>query len=267
MQEVVQKMPLSNAHITKIIRQEDEDASGVLNFEPKHLDLAIPAAAKPFVLEQQEESLESRFKIDDLVSQQTGISRAEKKKIEQKIEERVIEKLNEIQEKAYQEAYDLGLQEGKRAAYEQHDAIIKTSLQEIQQLLEGVRSMKKEALNQNEGVLIDLLYYICEKIVGEHIQKNEATIKEIMSQVIDSLDSKENITVRLNDQDFETIKKLMQEINQDSDIYKKIKFYPTQEIQKGGCIFETDHGLVDATLEERLNKLWETLNGQKPSNT
>jgi flagellar assembly protein FliH len=251
---------------SKIIRHEEEDSHGVLNFEPKHLDMDMPEAAQSFVSEQVPENA-TPFQIDNLVSKQTGILDNEKKKIEKIIEERVIDKIKDIQEKAYQEAYELGLQEGKKLAFEKHNESIKNDLNEIGQLLETVRNMKKNILDQNEGLMIDFLYYICEKVVAEHVERKDTTIKEILKQVIDTMDAKENISVKLNDKDFETVKQLMQEANQESDIYKKIKFYPTPEIEKGGCIFETDHGLVDATLKERLDKLWTVLNDNKPANS
>jgi flagellar assembly protein FliH len=260
-------MPLSNLNIAKIIRHEEEDAKGVLSFQPKHLDMEMPTAAKQFISEQPTEKPEQRFQIDELISKQTGIFNDEKKKIEKEIEDRVIDKIKDIQETAYKEAYELGLQEGKKLAFETHNESIKNDLTEIQNLLESVRSMKKNILDQNEALFIDLLYFICEKVVAEHVAKNETTVKEILKQVIDSLDSKENVSIRLNDQDFETVKKLMQEVNQESDVYKKLKFYPTPDVEKGGCIFETDHGLVDATIKERLDKLWTILNDNKPANS
>lgn len=92
--------------------------------------------------------------------------------------------------------------------------------------------MKQDILNKNEGVFVDLIYHIAEKVVMEHVQKSETTTKEVIKQVIDSLDVKEDISVRLNEEDFKIMQHLMGEKSQDAEIFKKLKFYADPEIQR-----------------------------------
>lgn len=264
MQEVVRRMRLSNFIRSSIIRQSDEDKKGVLNYEAKKIDMEMPRSAKQFVGEQLE-GQSVPFKIDELISKQTGIFDTEKKKFEEEIDNRVIEKLKDIEEKAYKEAYDLGLEEGRKLAFDTNQEAIKFHLSEMITLFENLKTMKQDILNQNESVFVDMIYFIAEKVVMEHIQKSETTTKEVIKQVVDSLDVKEDISVRLNEEDFEIMQKLMGENSQEAEIFKKLKFYADPEIQKGGCMFETNHGLVDATLEERIAKLAVILNQTKPT--
>jgi len=257
-------MRLSNFIRSSIIRHDDEDKKGVLNYEAKKIDMDMPRSAKQFVSEQPL-SDGPQFVIDELISKQTGIFEKEKMKVEQAIDDKVIEKLKDIQEKAYKEAYELGLEEGKKLAYDNNQEAIKFHLSEMITLFENLKTMKQDLLNKNEGVFVDLIYHIAEKVVMEHVQKSETTTKEVIKQVIDSLDVKEDIAVRLNEEDFKIMQHLMGENSQEAEIFKKLKFYVDPEIQKGGCMFETNHGLVDATLEERVTKLWTLLNQTKPA--
>ena len=258
-------MHLSNFVRTSIvIRHDDEDKKGVLNYEAKKIDMDMPRSARQFVGEQPPNTGHN-FIIDELISKQTGIFEKEKMKIEQAIDDKVIEKLKDIQEKAYKEAYELGLEEGKKLAYDNNQEAIKFHLAEMITLFENLKIMKQDILNKNEGVFVDMIYFIAEKVVMEHVQKSETTTKEVIKQVIDSLDVKEDIAVRLNQEDFAIMQNLMGENSQEAEIFKKLKFYADPEIQKGGCMFETNHGLVDATLEERIAKLWTLLNQTKPA--
>lgn len=250
--------------LSNIIPKEEENTKGVLNYEAKKIDMDIPQPAQEFI-GGQPAGHGDEFKIDELISKQTGIFETEKKKFEEEIENRVVEKLKEIQEKAYQEAYNLGLEEGRKQAFEANQEAIKFHLEDMMTLLESMKTMKRDILNQNESVFIDMIYFIAEKVVHEHVQRSETTTQEIIKQVVDSLDVKEDISVRLNDQDFATIQKLMGENSQEAEIFKKLKFYASPEIEKGGAVFETNHGLVDATLQERIDKLWTILNQTKPA--
>lgn len=264
MQEVVQKMRSFNQPRSNIIKNVDEDKKGVLNYDAKKIDVEMHRSAKQFVSEQQPETVGSNFKIDELISKQAGIFEKEKKKFEQEIDDKVIEKLKGVQEKAYREAYDLGLEEGRKSAFEANQESINIQMSEMATLFKNLKAMKKNILNQNESVFIDMIYFIAEKVVLEHVAKSETTTLEIIKQVVDSLDVKEDISVRLNDQDFAVIQKLMGPNSADAEVFKKLKLYATPEIEKGGAIFETNHGLVDATLEERIDKLWTILNQTKP---
>jgi flagellar assembly protein FliH len=265
LQEVVQKMRSFNSGRSNIIKTLEEDKKAVLNYEAKKIDIEMPRSARQFVSEQAPVELGSEFKIDELVSKQAGIFQDEKKKSEQEIDDRVIEKLKTVQEKAYKEAYELGLEEGRKHAFEVNQQEINIHMQEMATLFSSLKTMKKDILNQNESIFIDMIYFIAEKVVLEHVARSETTTLEIIKQVVDSLDVKEDISVRLNEQDFAIIQKLIGPDSQEAEIFKKLKFYATPEIEKGGAMFETNHGLVDATLEERIAKLWTILNQTKPA--
>ncbi len=250
-------------HLSKIIRPGDEQFKRILEFEAKKVGGEIPEAAKTFLGEQPPPMIEP-FKLDELISHQTGVYESEKARQEQKVDDKAIEKIREIQEKAYQEAYDLGLEEGRKRAYDTNQEDIKNKLNEIEVLSGSIKEMKKELFNNNESLIIDLIYHISEKVVFDHIDQNTDAIKNIIKEVVESLDVKENISVKLNEDDFKIMQDLATKAIPGMDFLQKIKFQPMPEIQKGGCIIETDHGLVDATIPERLDKLWTVLNAAKP---
>lgn len=250
--------------LSSFIRKEDEDSKGVLSYEPKKLAMDIPVHAKPFT-QTQPEATGSEFKLDELISKQTGVYAAEKRKGEDEVNNRVLEKVQEIQEKAYKEAYDLGLQEGAKKAIETNTAQINMVLEEMGLILKNIVEMKKELLIKNESMLVDLVYYCAQKVVHKEIDKTDSIVPQIIKDVMDSLNTEESISIRLNDEDYTNMQNLMQSVSKDFGDLSKIKFYPTPDITRGGCVFETNHGLVDATLEERFKKLWDVLNDNKPT--
>lgn len=250
--------------LSNFIRKEEENTRGVLNYEPRKLSQEIPTQAQSFMKEQPDAD-DQNFRMNELISKQTGIFESEKKQAEEEVNKKVLERVQEFQEKAYKEAYDLGLKEGTKKAFETNNEKIAMMLEEFSTLLASVSAMKKELHHQNESNIVDLVYYCAEKLVHKELEKDQTLIPNIIKDVIESLDSKENISIRINDQDFQGIQVLMNSTSKDLDTFNKIKFHPSPEIQKGGCIFETDHGLVDATLEERFKKLWDVLNGNKPA--
>ncbi len=253
-------------HSSKIIRPSDEEFKRILDFEPKKVGIGIPEVAETFMGEQPPPLIEP-FKLDELVAKQTGVYESEKSRVEQKIDDKAIEKLRDIQEKAYKEAYDLGLEEGRKRAYESNNEKIGNQLNELSDLTNSIREMKKNLMDKNEALLVDLVYHCAEKVVMEHVDKKNDILVNTLKEVIRSLDSKENIVVKLSEEDLAVINHLIGTTNPNLDFLQKIKFIGTQDISKGGCIIETDHGLVDATLEERFKKLWTVLNETKPAGT
>ncbi len=243
-----------------------QNGSSVLEYEPQKVQVDNITQSKNFVVLQKTDDYES-FKIDDLISKQIGLSAAEAKKVEESIESRVIDKLKEVQERSYKEAYDLGLIEGKKKAYDDYQSLIQEQLTKFSELMVSVITMKKKILEANESQMVDLLYYMAKKIALEHIEANPSRIVPVLREVVENLSDEEKITVRISETDLQHVEGLKKELKREFEFLKKLSLISSVDVAVGGCIFETKNGVKDASIEERLLKLWKTIEEAKPKTT
>jgi flagellar assembly protein FliH len=96
------------------------------------------------------------------------------------------------------------------------------------------------------------------------IAEKPEIILEIVRQAIQGAQSDESVNVRVSPVDLEFIEHVREKLGKEFDLLKRAKFEAAESITTGGCIVETNYGDVDATVEQRVNKLWDSLKEKLP---
>jgi flagellar assembly protein FliH len=93
---------------------------------------------------------------------------------------------------------------------------------------------------------------------------NPEIIISVLSQAVDGAQGDERITARVNKTDLEFINTTLSKLGKDMEFLKRIKFEESDAIQAGGCVMETNFGSVDATVEQRIKKIWDAISEKLP---
>lgn len=239
-----------------------EDNILVLNYEPKEFPVTVTTSAQDFVSAQQEGS--SDFKISELTAEQVGINEIQRKSIERKIEERALARAKTIEEKAYKEAYELGLIEGTEKAFQMRREELEERVRDINTLLELFQEIKKRLLIENEQAFIKLATAIGSKIAMQEISGHQETIVKLLHTVVEELQAEDSIHVKISDEDLFFLESLREKTGNQIELLDRMKLEASGEIAKGGCIVETNNGTIDARVKNRVDKAWELMDGKMP---
>lgn len=245
----------------KAVLPKDVADKTVLEFVPVRFDLGTPEQAMQYLAEK---SKGSDFRMNDAVRMQTGVDQVEQTSEEEKIEGAALEKLKEIQEGAYQEAYRLGLEEGRKEAFEAVSAEIAARMETMDQLLNGIKEIKTEMATFNESHLVQLMFQMASRLAKTELKSNNEAMIKVLKDAVSLSQDEENITVRVSQDQFDFLEELKKETGRDLEFVKRIRFEPSAEIADGGCIVETNYGEVDARIEQRVEQLWSTLSENLP---
>lgn len=137
-------------------------------------------------------------------------------------------------EKAFQE----GVEEAKIQNAEQ---IIKTSGAVV------------DYLSSLEGKVVDLVCSSLRKILGE-VDKTELASK-VVSNALNIMRNQKQVTLRVNSEDLLRVRRQLNEI---MAAYPSMSFLDLVEdprLSEGGCILESEMGVVDASLNKQLETL------------
>jgi flagellar assembly protein FliH len=238
---------------SKPISQE-ATSERVMDYAPKPIERDISRAAEEFI-ETRRRNLSS-FQLSDLVANQAGIAEREKSDLDRRAENIALEKVREIQEPAYKQAYDLGLEEGRKNAFEEASKEIQDRVEKLDQMLTAMSKIKTDLLQQNEGQLIKAVYHLASIIARFEINGHDDRILGVLKQAVEHAQSDESVNVKLSKEDFDFLQTIKDFTKREFEFLKKIKLSPMSEIQPGGCIVETNFGTIDATVEERIQNLW-----------
>jgi flagellar assembly protein FliH len=78
------------------------------------------------------------------------------------------------------------------------------------------------------------------------------------------MQSDEQLSVRLSPEDLKFLEELQQKSNDKIESLERVKFIADEAVKPGGCLIESEYGTVDATIEERVERTWATLQSRIP---
>ena len=245
---------------TNATAEELQDMT-VLSYTPKSFDFGTPEAALDYLKEKE---FGSDFVMSDVLRTTTGVEEIERQTEEQKIEQKVLEKIAELQQEAYQQAYELGFEEGTKKAYEDKVEEMDSKVAELQALTATLMKIKEEMIYQNEAHIMRMIYEIASRLAFDHVSEKQELVLELIKKSIEQAQADEAVNVRVSNTQLEFLQQAKQSSNRELDFLKNVKFEGSESISAGSCVVETNYGIIDARIEERINKLWSELKHALP---
>ncbi|MCB0365220.1 MAG: hypothetical protein H6624_19160 [Bdellovibrionaceae bacterium] len=244
------------------IVKSEKSGDIVFDYNPKSFPIVITQQANDFLSSQGKGSTD--FVISDLVAAQTGIADQQRKGVEDKIEEIALQRMQEIEEKAYKEAYDLGLIEGSEKAFAEKKEELEGRLNQLDQLLKMFDEIKKTLMADNERQLMELVVQVAGRIALQKIEEDPSSILKTMDLVLDDIHKDESVTIYLSKQDRDFLEDLRAKGGKKAEELRHVKLEAVDHIQSGGCQVETNYGVIDATLEQRIERVLSALREKMP---
>lgn len=246
-----------------VIRDEEREKSGVVQFEPKKIGTTLHESATDFI-QRQQAGTGTGFHLSRPTAVHSGISQVEEADIDKIVEDRVVQELKEVQERAYAEAYQLGLKEGKEDSRREAEASIREEIGTFRSATETLAKIFQRTLEKNESSIVNLVFFLAEKIACTHIENDPDTIIHVLNQFRQSQDFEGQIVVRMAPSDLARMQKVLADMGESEQFLKQARLVESPDVTVGGFIVDTQYGQIDATLENRIKKIQLTLNSKKP---
>ncbi|MFZ3230885.1 MAG: FliH/SctL family protein [Pseudobdellovibrio sp.] len=264
-------MPWSRASIKSESSGVLKEATGseassdvsILTYVPKQFDFGTPAAALDYLREKAKNN-GTGFILSDVLRRTTGVDEIEKLSEEQKIENEVLNRIAVIQEEAYTKAYQLGLDEGLQKALADKTGEINHQMSELDTMMSHISILKEELVRQNESHIVQLVYSIASRIAFDHIEEKPEVVISVVKNAIEMAQAEEDVNVLVSSVQIDFLENIKAQAGREFEFLKKVKFQPSAQVSSGGCIIETNYGIVDARIEERVQKLWSELKQALP---
>jgi flagellar assembly protein FliH len=245
-------------NIIKKSKAEEE----VLSFEPRRLELDLTESAKVYLNEENRKK--SDFVISHLLAQQTGVAEVESQAHKDKVEREVLERLKEVQERAYEEAFSLGKEEGSKQAFESVRGEWMAKIERFSRFVTGLESLREEILKSQEQELIRLVFHIGKKIALKDLAEDSSVVKELLEKILSEYEKSEEIKIHLSEEDQSFISEEIASGRFQFPDSSKLKLFADKEITNGGCRVQTEYGSIDSQVEQRIENLWNSLKARMP---
>lgn len=120
-------------------------------------------------------------------------------------------------------------------------------LTKVRELEERIEAVKAEL----EKSITPLSLMAAKKIVGREIELDPNAIVDIVRSHLKAVKQSKKITVWVSRVDFAALDKNKQQLKENFEELEVFSVRPRDDLTKGGCIIETESGIINATIENQ----------------
>jgi flagellar assembly protein FliH len=248
----------------KPILKPDDAHSKILTYSPRTFNLSVPEQAVSFARNPDDRLPVQPFVISGLTAETTKLHELEKRVFQTKIEMEVLTRLKSVEETAYAAAHGLGMAEGQEKGFNDIKADIQSHLNEIEKICKEITHIKSQLLIDNEKHFVTVIFNVAKAIALKEIQAEPENILNVVKLALENAQTEEEITLRLNPQDATFLESVKTTVANPFERLTRLRVETDETLTQGGVVVETNYGVVDATIETRLNKVWEALASKIP---
>lgn len=121
-----------------------------------------------------------------------------------------------------------------------------------------------------EKQLIPVALKAAKKIVGREIELSEDVIVDIVSNILKTVSQNKKITIYVNKKDLESLERGRTRLKDIFESLETLSIRERADIIRGGCVIETEGGIINAQLENQwgaLEKAFTSLMKKEKENT
>lgn len=154
----------------------------------------------------------------------------------EKYRNQIVKECEEIKENAFKEGYEEGFK------------------QWAEHLVKLEESLEKTRLEMQKSVIPAALK-AAKKIVARELELSEASIVDIVAATLKTVSQHKKINIYVNKNDFEKLEKSKSKLREIFESLESLSIRERDDITPGGCIVETEYGIINAQLEHRWSIL------------
>ena len=172
--------------------------------------------------------------------------------------------VGELKSNAKKQGYDTGFEDGfnkgKDAAKEEFSPVLKT----IQHLVEELSEFRKEMYDKVEREMIEMVIALTKKIIHFEFSTREDAVQDMIRLGVQSVLDRESMVIKIHPTDKEYAESFLPELHHMYSEIKNITFVAHSGIERGGCVIETNFGVIDARIEKLEEQIDRILNLAPP---
>ncbi|MDD2365550.1 MAG: FliH/SctL family protein [Desulfuromonadaceae bacterium] len=174
-----------------------------------------------------------------------------------------IEISEEELEQRLNSSFNEGLKEGKELA----ERGLVNVFRALRASTEKIHNLRDKILRESEDELITLIMQVARKVIIREVTEDRSILSSVVKNALDSLSAREEITVRINPDDYLLVTTGRDEILSKELLSELLQLKSDPTVAAGFCLVDTAMGTVDASLDAQLEQLYRTLLEQRTTHS
>lgn len=163
---------------------------------------------------------------------------------------RAQEDAENIKKSAFEEGYRAGLEKAQ------------SDLETFRRELANFMSAREDVFEYVAPDILEISVEIAKKIIKKEVESDPQVLINTIIDVLKSVSKSEpKIVIRVRPQAVQFIKDTIPNITYQYGIDSKINIVADPSVEEGGCIFQTNNGIVDASIDTQVEIIKKALEG------
>jgi flagellar assembly protein FliH len=154
-----------------------------------------------------------------------------------------------IEAAAWAEGFERGYASGMRTARQEQEA----TLLQIVALTRNVVEDADEFTRALERQVVDLSLAVAEKIVERELRGDPTVVLDVIRGALDDIHGTTSATVHVHPEDHAIVTPHWERLAR--TVADRAKLVADERVERGGCLIETQMGIVDAQLSSKLSEI------------
>jgi len=125
----------------------------------------------------------------------------------------------------------------------------------VQAMLSGFAQQRRELLVELQPYVVRIAVEVARRIVRRELSADPGLVARTVESALEQMMSASQITVRVHPLDAQLLRSTISEIVTAPDQAEAIEILPDGAIEPGGCVVESDRGIVDARLRTQFEEM------------
>ena len=142
------------------------------------------------------------------------------------------------------------------------DTKIEIRIESFKKELDKFMNAKKDVYEYIAPDILEISVDIAKKIIKKELNTDPQVLINTIIDVLKTVAKSESkVTIKVNPQSVQFIKDTIPNIAYEYGIEAKVNILADPSIENGGCIFQTNNGIVDASIDTQLEIIKKALEG------
>jgi flagellar assembly protein FliH len=156
-----------------------------------------------------------------------------------------------VSERQSREAFQAGLEKGRQAVRAEAAAEVAAAVERLAQAMTEIAQIRAQLLERTESDLVKLAIEIARRILHREMTVDPAALEALVGVALEKLQSQQIYRVRVHPDQEPMVRACLQKLGNGSPV--EIVADAGQE--RGGVVFESSRGNLDASLETQLAEI------------
>lgn len=165
------------------------------------------------------------------------------------------EKFEEECQERCEAAYRYGFEDGKKIGFREGTEQIKESVNYIKNVAGKILDKRESILSEAENMIVRLALSVARTILRREAQIDQGLVKSIARASLKLIEDKKRVSIKVHPSNWDALKEFEADILNSTHGVKELDIKEDIYVSPGGCVIETDSGIIDAQLNTQVDEI------------